>query len=79
MHDDRRKAAASGAASRAYNGGARGKGYREGGEAAHRGGDIKGGEERGRNRREREESTTRRKGSACRSGVGAAPRACVYI
>ena len=27
----------------------------------------------------RQEGTTRRKGSACRSGVGAAPRACVYI
>ena len=38
--DDRRKAAAKGgAASRAYNGGeVRGKGYREGGEAAYRGG-----------------------------------------
>lgn len=33
-----------GAASRAYNGGeARGKGYREGGEVAHRGGGIGGG------------------------------------
>ena len=43
MHDDRRKAAARGAASRAHNlGEARGKGYREGGEAAHRGGDIGG-------------------------------------
>ena len=27
----------------------------------------------------RQEGTTRRKGSACRSGMGAAPRACVYI
>ena len=27
----------------------------------------------------RQEGTTRRKDSACRSGVGAAPRACVYI
>lgn len=55
MSDDRRKEAARGAASRAHNGGeARGKGQREGGEAAHRGGDI-GGEERGRSRRGRKE------------------------
>ena len=27
----------------------------------------------------RQEGTTRRKDSACRSGMGAAPRACVYI
>lgn len=41
-------------------------------------GDIGGGE-RDRSRREREEGTTWRKGSAWRSGMGAAPRACVYI
>ena len=65
-------------ASRAYNGGeARGKGYREGGEAAHRGG-IWGGKI-GARVEGRQEGTTRRKGSACRSGMGAAPRACVYI
>lgn len=65
-----------GAASGAYNGGeARGKGYREGGEAAHRGGGYRG-------RQEQEWKAGRhdeRKSSACRSGVGAAPRACVYI
>ena len=54
-----------------------GKGYREGGEAAHRGGDIGG--EIGARVEGRQEGTTRRKDSACRSGVGAAPRACVYI
>ena len=42
------------------------------------GGDI-GGEKEGRNRSGRQEDTTRRKGSACRSGVGAAPRARIYI
>lgn len=43
-----------GAASRAHNGGeARGKGQREGGEAAHRGGDIGGGERRQEQERKR--------------------------
>ena len=42
-----------------------GKGYREGDIGAR----VEG----------RQEGTTRRKGSACRSGMGAAPRACVYI
>ena len=54
-----------------------GKGYREGGEAAHRGGGHRG--EIGARVEGRQEGTTRRKGSACRSGMGAAPRACVYI
>lgn len=69
--DDRRKArrrVVHGAASRAHNGG----------EAAHRGGDIRGEEKAGARVEGRQEGTTRRKGSACRSGVGAAPRACVY-
>lgn len=42
------------------------------------GGDI-GGKREGRSRSGRMEGTTRRKGSAWRSDVGAAPRACVYI
>ena len=68
MSDDRRKAAAKGgAASRAYNGGeGRGRDIGKGGEIGAR---VEG----------RQEGTTRRKGSACRSGMGAAPRACVYI
>ena len=66
-----------GAASRAYNGGeARGKGYREGGEAAHREGDIGGGRSKSGRKAGRHDE---RKSSACRSGMGAAPRACVYI
>ena len=60
-------------ASRAYNGGeARGRDEGKGTRLRTVGGDIGGGEDR-------QEGTTRRKGSACRSGVGAAPRACVYI
>ena len=55
-----------------------GKGYREGGQAAHRGGGYRGGKI-GARVEGRQEGTTRRKGSACRSGMGAAPRACVYI
>ena len=44
------------------------------------GGGYRGGEREDRAGVEgRQEGTTRRKGSACRSGVGAAPRACVYI
>ena len=72
VSDNRRKAAARGVASRAHNlGEARGRDKGKGGEAAHRGGDI--GEERKRGRH------NGRKGSAWRSGMGAAPRACVYI
>ena len=66
MPDDRRKAAASGAASRAHNGGeAWGKGYREGGEAAHRGG------YRGRKRKAGagEEERKARRGEKIRRGV----------
>ena len=55
-----------GAAYRTHNGG------------EERGRDI-GEEKEGRNRSGRQEDTTRRKGSACRSGVGAAPRARIYI
>lgn len=42
-------------------------------------GGYRGEEERVGNRRGRQAGTTRRKGSAWRSGMGAAPRACVYI
>ena len=74
MHDDRRKAAASGAAPRTHNGDeVRGKGARLRTVGGYRGA----GEDR--SRRDREEGTTRRKHSAWRSGEGAAPRACVYI
>ena len=59
-------------------GGGRVEGQREGVEAARRGGGIGGGEI-GARVEGRQEGTTRRKGSACRSGMGAAPRACVYI
>lgn len=54
------------------------RGTGEGGEAARRGGGYRGKRE-GRSRSERKEGTTRRKSSACRIGVGAAPHACVYI
>ena len=65
-------------ASRAYNGGEvrgrdKGKGAR-----LRTVGDIGGGKI-GARVEGRQEGTTRRKDSACRSGVGAAPRACVYI
>ena len=81
MSDDRRKAAASGAASRAYNGGeARGRDKGKGARLRTVGGGYRGGEREDRAGVEgRQEGTTRRKGSACRSGVGADPRACVYI
>ena len=65
-----------GAASRAHNGGEvrgrdKGKGARLRTVGGYRG--------EGRSRGGRQTGTTRRKCSACRSGVGAAPRACVYI
>ena len=62
-------------ASRAYNGGeARGRDKGKGARLRTVGGGKIGARVEGR-----QEGTTRRKGSACRSGVGAAPRACVYI
>ena len=65
-------------ASRAYNGGeARGRDIGKGARLRTVGGDIGG--KIGARVEGRQEGTTRRKGSACRSGVGAAPRACVYI
>lgn len=68
-----------GAASRAHNGGeARGRDIGKGARLRTVG-DIGGEEERDRSRREREEGTTWRKGSAWRSGMGAAPRARIYI
>lgn len=77
--DDRRKTAASGAAPRTHNRDeARGRDKGKG-ERLRTVGGYRGEEERGRSRREREEGTTRRKGSAWRSGMGADPRACVYI
>ena len=64
-------------ASRAYNGGeARGRDIGKGARLRTVGG-YRG--EIGARVEGRQEGTTRRKGSACRSGVGAAPRACVYI
>ena len=75
LPDDRRKAAARWCSIQdVQRRRGTGKGQREGGEAAHRGGGNIGGEIGAR-----VEGTPRRKDSACRSGVGAAPRACVYI
>lgn len=65
------------AASRAHNGGeARGRDIRKGARLRTVGG-YRG--EIGARVEGRQAGTTRRKGSACRSGVGAAPRARVYI
>ena len=67
-----------GAASRTYNGGeARGRDKGKGARLRTVGGDIGG--KIGARVEGRQEGTTRRKGSACRSGMDAAPRACVYI
>ena len=77
MSDDRRKAAAQhpGRTISARHGG-RDKGK---GRGCAPWGDIGGEEKEGKNRSGRQEGTTRRKGSAWRSGMGAAPRARVYI
>ena len=79
MPDDPRKAAAKGAAPRAYNGGEaqgrdKGKGAR-----LHTVGGIGGEEREGRSRRWKAGRHDGRKYSAWRSGMSAAPRACVYI
>lgn len=74
MPGDRRKAAAMGAASRAYNRDeAQGRDIGKGRGCAPWG-DI-GGSKSGRKAGRHDE----RKSSAWRSGMGAAPRACVYI
>ena len=70
----------SGAASRAYNGGeARGRDIGKGARLRTVGGYRGGGGEKTGGGGGRQTGTTRRKSSACRSGMGAAPRACVYI
>ena len=68
-----------GAASRTYNGGeVRGRDKGKGARLRTVGG-YRGEKREGRSRGWKADSHYERKSSACRSGVGAAPRACVYI
>lgn len=83
VSDDRRKArrrVVHGAASRAHNGGeARGRDKGKGGRGCAPWGGYRGRKrEAGTGEKERK-AQRGRKGSAWRSGEGAAPRACVYI
>ena len=79
MPDDRREAAARWCSIQsAQRRRGTGKGQKEGARLRTVGRDIGGGEKAGAGDG-RQIGTTRRKDSACRSGMGAAPRACVYI